>query len=47
VMSCLVRSRWESNMVNPTKMTKPSTETYLTAWMAVAWAWTADPGTGP
>ena len=26
VMSWLVRSRWKSNMVNPAKMTRPSTE---------------------
>jgi len=26
VMSALVRSRWKSNMVNPAKMTRPSTE---------------------
>jgi len=25
-MSVLVRSRWKSNMVNPAKMTSPSTE---------------------
>jgi len=25
-MSVLVRSRWKSNMVNPAKMTRPSTE---------------------
>ena len=26
VMSALVRSRWKSNMVNPAKITRPSTE---------------------
>ena len=26
LMSVLVRSRWKSNMVNPAKMTRPSTE---------------------